>query len=132
PDEDFVKQFQDRERRRAMEDARLREISRQQEDLLHLATCQEDLEDFAGIGAFDNNEWKQRNLPGWMCSLEGLGVCTYKGGIPAKAITRIAYFGRVFHPIFREFAKLPRLTIREHSIGGEHQRRCTKFLLGDF
>ena len=135
PDEDFVKQFQDREQARSSKTAKPRRISKQQQaclDQRHLAKCRDSLEEYAGSGVFNNEEWKQRKLPGWVYSLEALGVCAYKGTISPEAITRIAYFGKVPHPIFREFATLPRLTIRNHPNAREHQRRCTMFLFGHF
>jgi hypothetical protein len=135
PDEDFVKQFQDREQARSRKTAMPRRLGKQQQarlDRRHLSNCRDSLEQYAGPGMFNNEEWNRRKLRGWMCSLEGLGVCSYKGTIPPEAITRIAYFGKVAQPIFREFATLPRLTIRNHPNAREYQRRCTMFLFGDF
>jgi hypothetical protein len=58
-------------------------------------------------------------------------VCAYKGVVSPGAITRIVYFGKVFHPIFREFEG-PELKIQDHPKRRERQRLCTDFLFGNY
>lgn len=66
----------------------------------------------------------------WPASLQFMGVCSYRGTIPAKAITRSSIFNPETNPIISLLSMDPTITLMNYSVCSGKYSEITKWFMG--
>jgi hypothetical protein len=67
----------------------------------------------------------------WKKSLQAIGVCTYAGPIPKKAIRRVAIYDPQTNPLITSAIADTRISLAEHAERYEQNRALTRWLMGE-